>query len=76
MTSMRQELSQLHENSVVEVELTRLRHKAEYVKHTHTHLFGPSKQADRLLFKGIEKEWKHPVRGKLVRLYYSLCISQ
>lgn len=36
MTSMRQELSRLYENSVVEVEPTRVRHKAEYVKHTHT----------------------------------------
>lgn len=55
MTSMGQELSRLYENSVVEVEPTRLRHKAEYVKHTHTHLLGPSKQAGRLLFKGIER---------------------
>lgn len=57
MTSMGQELSRLYENSVVVVEPTRLRHKAEYVKHTHTHthLLGPSKQAGRLLFKGIER---------------------
>lgn len=37
MTSMGQELSRLYENSVVEIEPTRLRHKSEYVKHTHTH---------------------------------------
>lgn len=37
MTSMGQELSQLYENSVIEAEPTRVRHKAEYVKQTHTH---------------------------------------
>lgn len=56
MTSMGQELSRLYENSVVEIEPTRLRHKSEYVKHTHTHthLLGPSKQAGKL-FKGIDR---------------------